>query len=198
MPGIVRVPEKRKYKIPWIALAVVISLASLAGLVLHLAGVVTFDTPALILCLMALVPWLSLFLENATLPGGWRLEFRRLQAEQKDQESRIGEQRAELDTLKFLLESVLTRWERTHLVRLAGDGAFSYKWQGNFETELIRLLALDFIERQPGKGIRSAQADRRPDNELRAHFRITERGNVYLARLAERAAADESELAQQR
>jgi hypothetical protein len=120
-------------------------------------------------------------------------KFRRLQAEQKDQ-------RAELDTLKFLVESVLTRWERTHLERLADDAPFSYAWQGNFETELIRLLALDFIQRQPGKGIRSAKADadRRPDNDLRAHFRITDRGKGYLARLAERAAAVESELAQQR
>lgn len=190
-------PGKRRHRIAWIAFGVLVSAASLGGLMLHLAGVVSFDIPALLLCLIALTPWLSLFLENATLPGGWRLEFRRLQAEQKDQESRIAEQRAELDTLKFLLESVLTRWERTHPVRLAGDAPVPYSWQRSFEAELVRLLALDFIERHPGRGIRTAQADRRPNNDLRDHFLITDRGRDYLARLAEQAAAGESGAAQQ-
>jgi hypothetical protein len=155
-------------------------------LVLHLRGIVSFDMPALILCFIGLAPWLSLYLEKATLPGGWRLEFRRLLEEQEDQSTRIAEQRAELDTLKFLIENLLTKWERAHLQRLNAPEPFPYDWQRSLETELARLLALEFIERQPHKGMRSAAADRRPNNDLHDHFRMTEKGIDYLARVAER------------
>ena len=168
-----------RYKVRFWALGVVISVLGVIALALHLAKEVTFDTPALVLAFIVLAPWLALFLDNATLPGGWRLEFRRLETTQR-------RQRAELDTIKFLLENTLTKWERTHLEALNSADSFHYNWQRNFEAELTRLLALEFIERQPNKGFRSAKADRRPDNDLRQHFRVTDRGKDYLARLEER------------
>jgi hypothetical protein len=173
------VADQDQHKVRFWVLGVVISVLGVIALALHLAKEVTFDTPALVLAFIVLAPWLALFLDNATLPGGWRLEFRRLETTQR-------RQRAELDTIKFLLENALTRWERTHLEALNAAEAFHYSWQKNFEAELTRLLALEFIERQSNKGFRSAKADRRPDNDLRQHFRVTDRGKDYLARLEER------------
>lgn len=175
----------------WIAIAVAISVLSLAGLALDVAKIITFDTAALFLAGIALAPWLSVFLDNATLPGGWRLEFRRLQAQQHDQGSRLEQQRAELDTLKFLLQNLLTKHERGHLERLSSSAPFPYEWRKSFEMELTRLLALDLIDRQkPNKGIRSAAGDQRPNNNLHEHFFITEKGKDYLKRLKEMPEAE--------
>lgn len=92
-------------------------------------------------------------------------------------------QRSEIEDLKFLFASILTDYERSHLKNLNSLNQFTYSWNNDFKTELSRLLALHFIERRPNKGIRTAKADTRSDNDLREHFLITEKGKQYLGRL---------------
>ena len=127
---------------------------------------------------LALIPWLSLFLDNATFPGGWRIEFRKLKEQQDKQESDID------DITNFLFDNFLTGYELVQLENLNSPNRFSYTFQGGFEKELRNLLELKFIERHPGRGIRSAQKDRGPVNDLREHFFVTDKGKWYLARLA--------------
>ncbi len=71
-------PGRRKKSIFCALLDAAILLLSMIALVLRLSGIVTSDTAALMPGLMAPALCLSLFIENATLPGGWRLEFRKL------------------------------------------------------------------------------------------------------------------------
>jgi len=63
----------------------VITVLAMLTLLLHLNtdNQIEFDTSALILLFIALLPWLALFVDNASLPGGWRIEFKKLKAQQE-------------------------------------------------------------------------------------------------------------------
>jgi hypothetical protein len=104
------------------------------------------------------------------------VELKKLDEQQKNQQS-------EIEDLKFLFATVLTDYERSHLKKLNSPDQFTYRWHDDFKAELSRLLALHFIERCSKKGIRTAKADTRSDNDLREHFSITEKGKQYLGRL---------------
>jgi len=162
-----------------IIIGTVITVLSMLALLLHLNAnnEITFDTPALVLLLLALLPWLALFIDNATLPGGWRIEFKKLKAQQEQQESDID------DITSFLFDNFLTGDEQTQLKKLNMPTRFSYSFQGNFEKELRNLLALKLIDRHFNKGIRSAKKDIHSDNDLKTHFFITEKGKWYLSHL---------------
>ena len=164
----------------WLALGIIISILSIAALTLHLksSNEIKFDVPALVLLFLAIIPWLSLFLDNATLPGGWRIEFRKLKEQQNKQESEIE------DITNFLFDNFLRGYELEQLNNLNSPDRFSYTFQGGFEKELRNLIELKLIERHPGKGIRSAKKDMSPFNDLRKHFFVTDKGKWYLARLA--------------
>ena len=180
--------DKRKLG-RWMALGILISTLSIAALVLHLSAFreIKFDGPALILLFLALLPWLSAFLDNATLPGGWRIEFRKLKEQQDKQEADID------DITNFLFDNFLTGNELTQLQKLNAPDRFSYKFQGGFEKELRNLLELKLIDRHLGRGVRSARKDQSPDNDLRKHFFVTDKGEWYLVRRAKRKADEENQ-----
>ena len=88
-------------------------------------------------------------------------------------------QRADIDgILRFLLQSFVTEYERTHLNNLESREPFLFSKSDAFEAELRRLLSLGLIARRPGRGIRSLfQAG----DDVHNHLEITERGRSYLA-----------------
>ena len=191
--------NKRNFKNPlhkffsnnkYILISLIISIFSLAALLVHLGYVqfeenkqIEFDPSALILFFLFLSPWLSIILEKATLPGGLNLEFRKIKEEQNIQ-------REEIEDINFLLLHFIGDWEKIHLRKLNSSDQFTYKFTTSFEEELRRLLALKLIERHPGKGIRSAKKDKRENNNLKEHFYITDQGKDYLKRI-ERYGEDE-------
>jgi len=83
-----------------------------------------------------------------------------------------------------LFDNFLTGYELILLQKLNSPERFSYQFQGNFEKELRNLLALKLIERHFNKGIRSAKKNIHNDNDLKTHIYITEKGKLYLSRLA--------------
>lgn len=155
-----------------VILGSMLSTLCFVALVVHLNNFyeIKFDTPALFLLFLALMPWLSLFIENATLPGGWRLEFRRLNKQQEEQH--------QMADVKFLLQSLAAKWQLVHLKKLNSSERFSYTFSTQFEYELRHLVLLGFIERHSGKGIRSAKEDKRNDNDLKEHFSLIKVNNT--------------------
>src|SRR5215207_4806755 len=112
---------------------------------------IKFDTIALGLLAIAVLPWVSSFLQIAELPGGWKFEFQQVKDEQK-------KQRDDLDRLKFLIEGFVSEDELEHLKRLDSTDPFLVTVNGTtpyFESELRRIRALGLIANPPGKGIRS-------------------------------------------
>lgn len=128
------------------------------------------DTTALGLLAVAVLPWLSSLLESARLPGGLELKFREVEREQK-------RQRAEIDTLRFLIEGYVTDYELTHLRKLASGEPFLFDRSDNFRKELERLIGMGLIGRREGHGIRTLF---NAGDDVQKHLAITERGRSYL------------------
>ena len=95
---------------------------------------------------------------------------------------------------KFLYERFLNIWETQHLRKLVSGEPFPFTPRKSFEGELRRLLEAGLIEREPGRGTRTAMRDDGVSNDLRAHFHATADGIKYievLARLTERTCAEQ-------
>jgi hypothetical protein len=86
----------------------------------------------------------------------------------------------DVDALRFLVSGFVTKWELTHLEKLAGDQPFEYRWGGNrddrFIQELIRLWDFGLITRQNTK----SWYDIPHLGNLRDYAVITPRGREYL------------------
>ena len=151
----------------------VVTLVPIALLVMHLT-VKTLDAVALGLAALAILPWLATILETAELPGGIKVEFKKVKEEQE-------RQGRELEWIKFLIKLVVSDYERAHLQEFAKDGPyFTEASRGEvLEWELRHLTTLDLVVREPGKGIRSLFAEEGQRN-VKEHFKITPRGRDYL------------------
>jgi hypothetical protein len=127
---------------------------------------------------IAALPWLASLLQSAELPGGWKLEFRKLESEQQ-------KQRADLEVLRFLISGFVTDAELIHLQKLAGHAPFPFV-RGTetpyFLNELRRLRSLGLIEGAPGKGVRMLE---REGGDVASYFSVTPRGQEYLRLRAE-------------
>lgn len=147
-----------------------ISIVAVVVLLLHVRSAFKLDAVALAIVALGILPWLSSVIESAKLPGGWEVKFRQVETEQ-------ARQREEIATLRFLVENFITGYELIHLNKLASDEPFAFHKSDTFAAELRHLLALGFIDRKPGKGMRSlfAAAD-----DVKNHLAITERGRDYL------------------
>ena len=162
-------------------LKVFITVAPIALLVLHLRTK-SLDSIALGLLALAILPWLSSILETAELPGGIKVQFRKVKEEQE-------RQARELEWIKHLITLAVSEHERSHLQKLAADGPFSAETRHNstFEWELRHLTTLDFVGRQPGHGIRTLFATE-GTKDVKEHMFITQRGRDHL-RIFEEAKA---------
>lgn len=121
------------------------------------------------LLIAVILPWISSFIDTAEFPGGWKFKFRELKAEQV-------RQKAEIESLRFLISYFVTEFELTHLEKLESGEPFPYQKSESFITELRRLRSLAMITNYPNKDIRSMPQQ----GDLRDYFRVTERGTTYL------------------
>lgn len=152
-----------------------ITIASLALITVKIVmPEVTIDSVTVGLFVVALLPWVSVLLESAELPGGWKLKFRELKKQQQ-------EQKHEIDSLKFLVSHFVTEEEFKHLSKLSSDSPFPFvngPETSFFATELRRLRSFGLIAGHPNKGIRSLL---KHGGDVKHHFYITDAGKQYLA-----------------
>ena len=170
----------QRWLIPLVAFGLIIVHMIWSGLII--------DAITLGLLVIMILPWLSTILENARLPGGWELTFRKIEAvqeEQKKQQSDIETQRSQIRTLSFLLNRLVSGFEIGHLNNLLGPKPFEVNYDpttGIFKQELRHLLGLGFIERKPGTGVRGLEAQLKAHGraDVKEHFSITDKGKEYL------------------
>lgn len=159
---------------------------SITAVALLVAGIAAFEdrigvkmtTPVLGLLTIAALPWLASLLQSAELPGGWKLEFRKLESEQQ-------RQRADLDVMRFLVSGFVTDAEMLHLRKLADRTAFPFvrgPETSYFLEELRRLRSLGLIKSARGKGVRALERD---GGDVGDYFSVTSRGQEYLRLRAE-------------
>ena len=134
---------------------------------------IIIDTVTISLLVVALLPWVTVLVESAELPGGWKVKFRELKKVQNEQKS-------EIDSLKFLVSNFVTEAEFQHLHKLAANQPFPFAFGPEtsfFEKELRRLRSFGLIAGHPGKGVRSLM---KTGGDVKNHFYITEVGRKYL------------------
>jgi hypothetical protein len=153
---------------------IVVTAVAIVLVILH--QWIKFDTIALGLLIIALLPWLSSFLHSAELPGGWKFEFDKVKEEQRRQWD-------EIDRLKFLIEGFVSEDELMHLRKLNSNAPFLVKVDATtkyFESELRRLRSLGLVANPPEKGIRSLLVNDGQARDVKEHFFITDKGRDYL------------------
>jgi len=153
-----------------------VTLAAIAAAGLHALRPtdLAIDRVTVGLLFVAALPWLAEVLSSAEFPGGWKVQFRELQAKQELQAR-------EVQTLRFLARSYLTDSELSHLERLASDQPFTFSrgpTTDSFKNELRRLRGLGLIVRRADKSFSSVLREDRSD--LRDHIAITQSGREYL------------------
>ena len=87
------------------------------------------------------------------------------------------------ETMSFLVENLVTEFEKQHLRALSRPEAFRYSPGDTFRAELSRLIGLGLIDRKPNMGLRGAMADHGPNNDLKRYLIVTPKGEKYLDRL---------------
>jgi hypothetical protein len=155
---------------------IIVSGVAIALIVARCLGVDAVDNTVLLLLVIALIPWLHLFLTRAEMPGGWRLEFRELRRQQEMQSR-------EIEELRFLIETVVTLEELQILQRLNSDQPYLVQVDASspfFAGELARLRALGLIQGHPGRGRRTLLVNDGQKREVKEHFFITDKGKEYL------------------
>ena len=103
------------------------SISALVLIVLRIAfpNLLPADTVTLGLLIAVILPWISSFIDSAEFPGGWKVQFRELENEQKRQKNQI-------ESLRFLVSYFVTEGELIHLKKLARGEEFPYERNGNF------------------------------------------------------------------
>lgn len=161
-------------KLPWLKLLIPL-IASVFIVVRIIWPGLQIDAITLVLLAIALLPWLSILIESAKLPGGYEITFRRIEDKQKQQQS-------EINTLQFLVSHFVSRYELEHLTKLAANEPFLYRRDNSFsffEQELRRLVYLNLIERVPnGRGFSGLREQE--SGNVKDYFLITEQGREYL------------------
>jgi len=139
------------------------------------------DAITLGLLVIVILPWLPALLENAKLPGGWELTFRKIDAvqqEQKKQQSDIETQRSQIKAIYILLDRLVTGYELDHLNRLQDPEPFEVnrdKTPPPFLNELRHLLVLRFLERKKGKTVQGLW------NQLKVQGRVDVKDYVFIS-----------------
>jgi hypothetical protein len=108
-----------------------------------------------------------------------------VKSEQEKAERNIQFQAKEIGWIKALIRLLISDYERLHLQNLVLEKPFiaEVKPGSTFEWELRHLLTLNFIERLPGKGMRTLFKQGKCD--IKEHLKITEQGLNYLKVLQE-------------
>lgn len=150
---------------------VMVTVVALGVLALKLLVPQRVDVTAVVLLVLALIPWMSTILTSVdTAAGGFVLrEIRRTQAGQQD----------EIDRMKFLFDHLVPREEVQHLQRLSDGEPMPYDrgyTRSLLDAELRRLAGVGLIVRRPGASF-TGMGD---TGDVRDHFDITDSGRTYL------------------
>jgi hypothetical protein len=147
-----------------------ITAFSSALLLAHVRHWIMMDATALGLAGLAILPWLTAVIESASLPGGWKVNFREVKRKQLRQQE-------EIDALKFLVANFVSTWELEHLRKLTSGDPFPYEALESFKSELRRLRDFGLVEELPGTNIDLLFYT---GSDARDFVRITQRGRDYL------------------
>jgi len=156
-----------------------------AGGAVILAVVHAFNNQAVLvdgitvgLLVFACLPLVASLLESAELPGGWKVQFSRIQEHQAALERRQQAQAEQIDALKFLVARFLTRHEILHLRRLASPGPCYFRTTQLFQDQLRRLRDLELVDQSLDlRGIRDLPQE---GEDLKQFITISEEGRKYL------------------
>jgi hypothetical protein len=136
------------------------------------------DAVSLGLISVGLSPWIARVLESFKLGG---VEF-------KFVKQALEKQSDEINSIKFIISSLVAKYELEHLKKLASGNEFIIhkdRFPEHFQREIRHLRDLGLVDNYPGKGVGVMYNDSNPHKNLREHFHITERGKTYLKLRAE-------------
>jgi hypothetical protein len=151
-------------------------VVALALLAVHLHNSkLPVDTTAIVLLILAFLPWLSVFLDSFEL-FGLKANFRKIEEEQQRQQK-------DLEYVQFLIANFLTKWEDIHLRKIAQAAEYIVDVQSDtyssFEKEIDHLRQLGLINNYPEVGLRTMRR-RGGKVNVKEFFHITSRGRDYL------------------
>lgn len=120
------------------------------------------------LLVTVLLPWLPEILSSAEIPGGWKLEFRKVQSD--------------VNALKFLINYFLNAYEVKHLESFVGSKPqFQAEVTAAFKSELHHLRALGFIDHAVAEHPTSIRSLKEGETiDMKKHFVATETGHEYI------------------
>ncbi len=135
-------------------------------LILHIAAIVKLDGIALALVAVALLPWVGPVVEELGVPGFVQLKLRRVESD--------------VNTLQFIVASMMPRWELEILERLNAPEPFVLDTNQLDETwrrDLRDLWGRGFIrQKQPGVYFPRGQGNQ----DLKSFYDVDSLGHEYL------------------
>jgi Predicted nucleotide-binding protein containing TIR-like domain len=111
-----------------------------------------------------------------------------IQSQQNEQGKQLARQEAEIRSIRFALEGIVTKYEIKKLEGLIKEEAFLCYYSDDLYNEMKRLRGLSLVQNHDGVGltdIRRDYKDKDKQFDLRRFFFITDRGREYLKLLTE-------------
>ena len=111
-----------------------------------------------------------------------------IQSQQNEHGQQLARQEAEIRSIRFALEGIVTKYEIKKLQALIKEEAFLCYYSDDLYNEMKRLRALSFVQNYDGVGltdIRRDYKDKDKQFDLRRFFFVTNRGREYLKLLTE-------------
>lgn len=140
------------------------------------------DAVSLGLAIVGLSPWIARVLESAKF-GGIEFKFRQ----------ELDKQRSDIDTLRFLVASLVSKYEMEHLKKLESKAEFTIDKENfpeDFQREIRHLRDLGLIEHYPGKGVRVMYNEPGRHKNVHDFFYLTDAGKQYLKLRSEMGTRD--------
>ena len=138
------------------------------------------ETPEVILIAVLLILLFNVIERVAEInvgPEGVSARFRNIENRQETLQS-------EVDTMRIVLEGIVTKWELDKLKGLAKDDPFMVRYRSSLYGELKHLDAMGYIRPQEGRGLRDIrnqyERNRHEKFDLKDYVRITDEGKEYL------------------
>jgi hypothetical protein len=142
------------------------------------------DSLSVGLLVVAVLPWFSLLLSSAKLPGGWELVFREIKENQEKQGGLLLNQQEQIQALRAAIRGIVTKYEYDKLLGLSVNEPFLCSYSDDMFDELKRLRALNLICHYEGTGLAKMKQEydknRNSKFDLKRFFYITEEGRKYL------------------
>jgi len=111
-----------------------------------------------------------------------------IQSQQKEHGEQLARQEAELRSIRFTLEGIVTKYEIKKLEGLIKDEPFLCYYSEDLYNEMKRLRALSLVNNHDGVGLNDIKRDYKDQDkrfDLKRFFFVTDRGRDYLKLLTE-------------